>query len=190
MNRSSTLLTLQQFRGLVLLLAIFAGTVRAAIPADPKTQAQSVYAEIKADLSVSVANSLVDQYFDLHAMAIHSLGLPYRQFTTEQRTAYVEAFDNYFKRSFYNVLTAYKDVTIVNLDSRVEGDRTIVRCVVKTASGPSINLALDFTLENNIWKADDVVVDNVSLILSYRPQFESLYQKRGFSGLVAFLNGT
>jgi ABC-type transporter MlaC component len=109
------------FAGCVFLsLAAAAGAVQAGQPEDPQVVAQKVYADIKANLNVDLSNTLVDQYFDTHSMAIQALGAPYRSFTADQKTTYEKAFDTYFKKSLFHVLTTYKNVTISGLTSRVD----------------------------------------------------------------------
>ncbi len=172
--------------GLCLALAIFSGAAPAAAE-DPQAVAQKVYAQIKSDLNVGLSNALVDEHFDTHAMAAQALGEPFRGFSAEQQTAYVQAFDTYFKKALYRVLTAYKDVTLSDLNSKVEGNRAVIRCVVKPSAGDAVNLALNLSLAQGTWKANDVSVENISLVRSYKPQFGSLYKQSGFDGLVEFL---
>ncbi|MDB5976897.1 MAG: toluene tolerance family protein [Nevskia sp.] len=162
--------------------------VRAEPAEDPQVVAQNVYTQIKTNLNVAAVNALVTQYFDTRSMAIQALGLPYRSFSADQKTVYAQAFDTYFKKSLYDVLTTHKDVSISNLVSRVEGNRATVKCVVKSTNAQPIDLALNLSLAEDTWKANDVVMDNISLIVSYRPQFASLYKQGGFDGLVEYLN--
>jgi phospholipid transport system substrate-binding protein len=173
---------------MLLALAVVGGAAQAAPAEDPQAVAQKVYAQIKSNLNVDLSNSLVDQYFDTHSMAVQALGFPYRGFSDEQKTAYVQAFDGYFKKALFRVLTNYKNVTISGLTSRVEGDRANVRCVVNPTNGQPVDLVLNLSLVQGAWRANDVVVDNISLIVSYRPQFDSLFKQSGFSGLITYLN--
>jgi phospholipid transport system substrate-binding protein len=172
--------------GLCLAFAVLSNPAPAAAE-DPQAVAQKVYAQIKSDLNVGLSNALVDEHFDIHTMAAQALGEPFRGFSAEQKTAYVQAFDIYFKKALYRVLTAYKDVTLSDLNSKVDGNHAVIRCVVKPAAGDAVNLALNLSLAQDSWKANDVSVENISLIRSYRPQFSSLYKQNGFDGLVEFL---
>ena len=61
--------------------------------------------------------------------------------------------------------------------------------MLKPEHGQAIELTFKLILGQDNWKADDVMVDNISLILGYRPQFKSLYTQSGFDGLVGYLNG-
>jgi phospholipid transport system substrate-binding protein len=172
----------------VLCLSLSVGAAAYAAPAEePQVVAQKVYTDIKANLTADTSNALVDQYFDTHAMAAHALARSYRGLSDAQKTSYVQAFDTYFKHALYHVLTTYKDVTISQITGRVEGSRAIVRCTVTPTSGQPVDLALSLESEQDHWKANDVFVDNVSLIDSYKPQFESLYKQSGVDGLVGYL---
>ena len=173
---------------LLLSLAAFDGTVRAGQLEDPEAIANKVYAEIKGGLNVDLSNALVNQYFDTPSMAVHALGLPYRSFSVDQKKAYIQAFDAYFKKALYRFLTTYKDVAISNLNSRVAGDRAIARCLLTPVNGQPIELAFNLYLGQENWKANDVVVDSVSLVVAYKPQFTQLYRQGGVDGLVAYLN--
>jgi ABC-type transporter MlaC component len=172
----------------VLCLSLGLGAAAYAAPAeDPRVVAQQVYTDIKANLSTDISNALVDQYFDTHAMAMHALARSYRGLSDSQKTAYSQAFDTYFKHTLYHVLTTYNNVTISQITGRVEGDHAIVRCTVHPSSGQPVDLALTLQSEQDHWKANDVFVENVSLIDSYKPQFESLYKRSGVDGLLAYL---
>ena len=173
---------------LLLSFTAFGGPVRAEQVEDPQAIANRLYAEIKGNLNVDLSNALVNQYFDTPSMAIHALGLPYRSLSGDQKKAYVQAFDAYFKKTLYRFLTTYKDVAISNLNSRINGDRAIARCLLTPLNGQPIELAFNLFLGQENWKADDVVVNSVSLVLAYKPQFIQLYRQGGFDGLVAYLN--
>ena len=172
----------------LLSMAAFGGAVQAAQVEDPKAIADRVYAELKGGLNVDLSNALVNQYFDTSSMATHALGLPYRDLSNDQKNVYVQAFDGYFKKALYRFLITYKDVTISNLTSRIEGDRAIVRCVLTPANDQPINLSFNLFLGRENWKANDVVVNSVNLIVAYKPEFNRLYRQGGFDGLVAYLN--
>jgi ABC-type transporter MlaC component len=172
----------------LLSLVALGGAAQAGQVEDPQAIANKAYAEIKRGLNVNLSNTLVNQYFDTPSMAIHALGSPYRSLSNDQKKAYVQAFDAYFKKTLYRFLTTYKDVTMSNLTSRIEGDRAIARCVLIPVNDQPIELAFPLFLGRENWKANDVVVDSVSLIVAYKPQFNRLFQQGGFDGLVAYLN--
>jgi phospholipid transport system substrate-binding protein len=181
-------LTSRLAAALLLAVNLAGGAVLAAPAEDPKVTAQNVYNDVKANLAVDRSNALVDQYFDTHIMATQALGLPYRNLSDTQKSGYVQAFDAYFKRTLFHVLTAYKDATISNLLSRVQSDRAEVHCTVKSADGQTIDLALSLMAGPQNWKVIEVTVDNVGLITSYKPQFRSLFDKSGYDGLIGYLN--
>lgn len=174
---------------LLLLFNLGGGAALAAAPADdPKVVAQNVYNDIKANLTADTSNGLVDQYFDTRIMAVQALGLPYRSLSDAQKSGYTQAFDVYFKRTLFHVLSTYKDATISNLLSRVSGNNAEVHCTVKAADGQSIDLSLTLVASQQNWKAIEVTVDNVGLVTSYKPQFKSLYEQHGYDGLIGYLN--
>lgn len=173
---------------LLLALNLTGGAALAAPADDPKVVAQNVYNDIKANLTADMSNGLVDQYFDTHIMALQALGLPYRSLSDTQKSGYTQAFDTYFKRTLFHVLSTYKDATISNLLSRVNGNNAEVHCTVKSADGQSIDLSLTLVASQQNWKAIEVTVDNVGLITSYKPQFKSLYEQHGYDGLIGYLN--
>ncbi len=182
---------LHKFRMAAFFMAIWAASgavAQAAAVEDPQVIAQNVYAQIKDHLNVDLSNTLVNQYFDTHSMAVQALGHSYGSLSSDQRAAYVQAFDAYFKNALYHFLTAQRDARFSDLSSRIEGDRAIARCVLTPVHGGAIELAFKLILGKDSWKASDVMVDNVSLILGYRAQFRSLYTQGGFDGLVAYLN--
>lgn len=181
-------LTSRLAAALVLALNLAGGAALAAPTDDPKVVAQNVYNDIKSNLGADRSNALVDQYFDTRIMALQALGLPYRSLSDTQKSGYVQAFDTYFKRTLFHVLTTYKDATISNLVSRISGNNAEVHCTVKSADGQSIDLSLTLVASQQSWKAIEVTVDNVGLITSYKPQFKSLFEQQGYDGLIGYLN--
>ena len=151
--------------------------------------AKKVYAEIKGNPSVDLSNALVTQYFDTRSMAIHAIGRPFQGLSNDLKNSYVQAFENYFKRTLYEFLTTNRDATISGLSSRVNGGLATARCTLTLVSGQTVDLSFSLFLDRGSWRANDVFVDNISLILAYKPQFSSVYKQRGFDGLIEYLNG-
>ena len=145
------------------------------------TKAQR-YAEIDA---------LTSPFFDFTLMAKLSLGKSgWIAATPEQRTAYVSLFAENIKRSFLNKAELYKDekVTIlapVNVKNRIHLASFIVQ------KGEKQEVVYKFyRSKKNGWLIYDVDVLGVSIIQTYRSQFDSELKRGSMDSLLEKLRTT
>jgi phospholipid transport system substrate-binding protein len=92
--------------------------------------------------------------------------------------------------TYSSALSKFKDAKI-NISSQHISDRKSVvmsKVVLPSSSGSSqpINVEYDLakTSEDNPWKAYDIKIENVSLVTTYRNQFNEIVQTKKIDGLI------
>jgi phospholipid transport system substrate-binding protein len=160
---------------------------------------QEVIAIIKQDKDIQAGdqkkiNALVDAkvlpHFDFVRMTQLAVGKYWRSATPEQKQALVTEFRNMLVRTYTKVFTVYRDQTVDVKPLRMAADDTEVT-VKTTISKPGSQLIpVDYEMKKAAegWKAFDITVEGVSMVMSYRGTFASEIQESGIDGLIKTLS--
>jgi phospholipid transport system substrate-binding protein len=70
------------------------------------------------------------------------------------------------------------------VSERVDGDHAIVRAVIVTKKGTQVPVESRLLQKAERWLIYDVLVENVSLIASYRSQFDRVIRTTSYEELV------
>ncbi len=167
------------------------------VTADDKTAAQeflksnldAVFTVLqKKDLSQQAKNSeiveIVTPMFDFELMAKLSLGKKYwPDLSQDQKERFTELFIERLRRSYLDKLTAYTDEKIVYESPLVDKKKVHVPTQL-ISKGKEISMLYKLYSSNNSWKIYDVEIEGVSIIRSYRSQFNEILQKGTFGDLL------
>lgn len=142
----------------------------------------------KKDLSQQAKNSqvveIVTPMFDFELMGKLSLGKKYwPDLSPEQRQRFTELFVERLRQSYLNKLTAYTDEQII-YESPVEVKTKVHLPTQLISKGKKISMLYKLYFSNNSWKIYDVEIEGVSIIRSYRSQFNEILQKGTFEDLL------
>jgi phospholipid transport system substrate-binding protein len=89
-------------------------------------------------------------------------------------------------RTYSNAISAYQGQTLKVLPSHGKQDpeETVVRTQYIRAGGQP--LPIDFTMhqKDGTWKVYDIVVEGVSLVITYRSEFDAVVKQEGIDGLI------
>ena len=142
----------------------------------------------KKDLSQQAKNSevveIVTPMFDFKLMAKLSLGKTYwPELSPDQRERFTELFVERLRGFYLNKLTAYTDEKII-YESPVAVKKKIHMPTLLISKGKKISMLYKLDPTNNSWKIYDVEIEGVSIIRSYRSQFNEILQKGTFDDLL------
>ena len=142
----------------------------------------------KKDLSQQAKNSqvveIVTPMFDFELMGKLSLGKSYwPDLSPEQREKFTELFVERLRQSYLNKLTAYTDEKII-YESPVDVKTKVHVPTELISKGKKISMLYKLYSSNNSWKIYDVEIEGVSIIRSYRSQFNEILQKGTFEDLL------
>ncbi|HEX7052529.1 MAG TPA: ABC transporter substrate-binding protein [Burkholderiales bacterium] len=143
------------------------------------------------DKALKLAQEKVLPYVDFEYATRLAVGRSWRQATPEQRKRLVEEFRNMLVRTYSNSIAAYEGQTLKVLPSRGERERKEGEATVRTqfvrAGGQP--LPIDFAMHrvDNAWKVYDITVEGISLVLTYRSEFDAIVRQQGIDGLIKAL---
>lgn len=125
---------------------------------------------------------LINGVIDFRVMAQTALGPHWADLSTDQREEFVEVFQDVVRAQsmadldVYNSTVTYDQITVqgdsayVRTMTEYEGTRTPVEYVLKR--------------RDEEWRAEDIVVDEVSTAEGYARSFQTVVRKRGFDALM------
>ena len=121
--------------------------------------------------------------FDTNTIAQSALAANYRELSAEQRAEFEELFFNILKSTYIERLDAYTDESVEITNEETDGNRGTVKSVAYTSSS---DIAVDYSLRQrpNGWFIYDIIVEDVSLLSSYRSTYRSIIRRSGIDGLL------
>jgi phospholipid transport system substrate-binding protein len=187
----------------LLLLAIFsAAGVRAQEPG-PEQLVQKVTEEVLASIksdkqlasgdrqkALKVAEEKVLPHIDFEYAARLAVGRAWQQATPEQRKKLVEEFRRMLVRIYSNAIEPYQGQTLKVLPSRAgkqDEEDTVVRAQFIRAGGQPVPLEFHARKTDKGWKIFDITVEGVSLVMTYRSEFDAVVRQQGVDGLIKTL---
>ena len=182
----------------VLLYAVFSIILLSqAVTADDESAAEefiksnldAVFAVLQnSDLSQQAKDSQVEKIatpmFDFKRMAKLSLGRKHwPNLSQDQRERFTDLFVERLRQSYLNKLTSYTDEKII-YESPIAVKKKIHVPTLLISKGKKISMLYKLYPNNNTWKIYDVEIQGVSIIRSYRAQFNEILQNGTFDDLL------
>ena len=130
--------------------------------------------------AVKLAEEKVLPYIDFEEATRLAVGRAWARASPEQKKRLVDEFRNMLVRTYANAVQAYRGQTLRVLPSRSikdTSDEATVHTMYIRASGQ--RLPIDFTMRRTEkgWKVFDFVVEGVSLVLTYRSEFDAIVKQ-------------
>ena len=142
----------------------------------------------KKDLEQQAKNKavveIVTPMFDFTRMAKLSLGRKHwPNLSPDQRETFTDLFVERLRQSYLNKLTTYTDEKII-YESPVVVKKKVHVPTLLISNGKKISMLYKLYPTTNTWKIYDVEIQGVSIIRSYRAQFNEILQKGTFEDLL------
>jgi phospholipid transport system substrate-binding protein len=166
-------------------LAAVADNMLDAVKADPQA--------LKGDTRhiTAIVRQYALPYVDMNKTTRLAAGRYWRQASTAQQTALMEAFTGTLIRTYSGAFTRVTPDTTITLEP-FRGDPKAEDVVVRTSvSQPnSAPIGVDYRLErtDDGWRVYDLNVEGIWLIQNYRNQFAEEIGRSGIDGLIQALN--
>ena len=125
-----------------------------------------------------------DTLFDFPDMSRRALGRHWTDRTPAEREEFVRLFTDLIARSYIGKIDRYAGESIAYVGERVDGEEASVRSQVVTAKGSKIPVEYRLHRANDAWTAYDVLIENVSLVSTYRSQFDRIIKAESFATLL------
>jgi phospholipid transport system substrate-binding protein len=155
-----------------------------------KKNLEAVFAVLeKKDLVQETKNKeivdIVTPMFDFSLMAKLTLGKKYWSgLTGEQKEKFTQLFINRLRTSYLGRLTLYTDEKVV-YEPPVEDNQKIHIPTYLVSKDRKISILYKFYDSEPGWKVYDLEIQGVSIIRSYREQFDQILQNGTFEDLLA-----
>jgi phospholipid transport system substrate-binding protein len=139
---------------------------------------------------IELAEQKVLPHFDFKQMTQLAVGRSWSQASAPQQEALERGFRTLLVRTYTASLSrssADVKVDIKPSAAKPAADETIVRTVATEAGKQPVLIDYRMVKTANGWKVYDVVVENLSLVTTYRSQFQSEIARSGIDGLIKTL---
>jgi phospholipid transport system substrate-binding protein len=177
--------------GLVLLAA---GPVQAMTPTETvQTQVEAALRTVgqapggtpeAAEQRRNEIRRVADALFDFPEMSRRALGRHWADRSRAERDEFMKLFADLMARAYLGKIDRYAGEPITYVGERVEGDVATVDSRVVTAKKSEVPVEYRLRRVGDRWAAYDVVIENVSLVGTYRSQFDRIIQTGSFAELV------
>jgi phospholipid transport system substrate-binding protein len=164
-----------------------------------KKTVDEVIAIIKLDRDIQAGDqkkilALVDAkvlpHFDFERMTQLAVGRPWRTATPEQKQALVREFRNMLVRTYTKVFSVYRDqaVDVKPLKLAADATEATVQTTITKPGAQPIPVNYEMKKADSGWKAYDVFIEGVSMVMSYRGTFTTQIEQNGIDGLIKTLS--
>jgi phospholipid transport system substrate-binding protein len=136
--------------------------------------------------AVKLAEEKILPYVDFEEAARLAVGRGWKEATPEQRKKLVAEFRSMLVRTYSNAIGTYEGQTMKVQPSRVkpgDTDATVRNQFIRPGAKPVL---VDYSMRKTDagWKIYDIVVEGVSLVLTYRSEFDAVVKQDGVDGLI------
>ncbi len=132
--------------------------------------------------------ALAEGDFDFPEMARNAMGSRWDGLSQKQREDYSRLFTTFIEDAYLNKIQDYsgQDIQFVSQRMTAPGFAEVDTTVTKPGEDP---ISLTFLLQQSPkgWEIYDLVIDNLSIIGSYRAQFAHLIDTQGFDKLMVVM---
>ena len=170
--------------------------IERAAAGEPTEQVQAAVAELyrlssNAQASVdgrqrdAAATRVMDRLFDWKTMARQSLRQHWDERTAAERDEFTRLFAELFSRAYLARMNLVDASKFRYLGDRITGDWAMVDTQITTKRGSAINVVYVTARGGGPdWRVEDVRVEGISLLDSYRTQFSSIISRSSYEALV------
>lgn len=160
-----------------------------------KQMTSEVMAAIKTDKqlaagdrekAVKLAEEKILPHVDFEEATRLAVGRSWREASPEQRKRLVQEFRSMLVRTYSNALGGYEGQEMRVLPSRAKpGDTDVtVRNQFVRAGGKPVPIDYQMRKTDAGWKIYDISVEGISLVLTYRSEFDQVVKQEGVDGLI------
>jgi len=181
----------------ILILLLFSLPVYAGPPLDAIQANVNKVLDVLRDPKLKVASAkeikkeklrlIYDRMFDDVELAKRTLARHWNSMDVAQRKEFVLLFQQVLEKAYIDKILAYTNEKIVfDRETMVSETQAEIQTVIVTSS-KEIPIAYRVILKNGVWKVYDIVIENVSLVLNYRTQFNDILAKNTPDALIEIL---
>ena len=184
---------------LTIALSFFFATAAAAQELGPEDLVRKVTADVldsvKTDKqlqagdrkkALALAEQKILPHVDFREATLLAMGKSWHTATPAQQTQVVNEFRSMLVRIYSNAIDVYRGQTLKVLPLRMAAGATDVTVRNQYLSEGRPPVPVEYSMKKTAegWKIYDIAVEGVSLVLTYRAEFESITRTSGVAGLI------
>lgn len=175
-------------------MVLAAPYVAAAHPAQEQMQ-QNIDTVLKIARNTSLSEpqrvkqiqQYADRYLDYERISALAVGAPWRNFSAQQKTDFIQAFKEMVVSMYsHSALVGAADAKVKLLPKMTEnGNKFDVFSEIQTKSGKKYEVTYQLYRVGSAYKIYNFRLDGTSLVTVYRNQFNELIKQKGIDGTIA-----
>jgi len=136
--------------------------------------------------ALKLAEEKVLPHIDFQEATRLAVGRSWREATSEQKQKLTNEFRRMLVRTYSSAISTYEGQTLKTLPVHMkagETDVTVRNQYIRPGGKP---VQLDYQMHKTAdgWKIYDIIVEGVSLVLTYRSEFDAVVKQQGVDGLI------
>ncbi|ANX03510.1 MlaC/ttg2D family ABC transporter substrate-binding protein [Immundisolibacter cernigliae] len=193
---------IKRFAAALLGLALSGTTMLVSAADDPaavvRNTAERVLDSLRSDRAryqddhalFALVREVVFPRLDRERTAQWVLGANWRTATPAQREQFIAEFSDLLLRTYGTALRQYDSEKLNYLPAQAPAgaDRVTVRTEIIRPDGPKVSVDYLLTNRSGEWKVYDVIIENVSLVVTYRSEYSAIIKRDGMDGLLKQLS--
>jgi phospholipid transport system substrate-binding protein len=136
-------------------------------------------AERRADI-----RKITDTLFDFKDMSERSLGSAWTQASPAQQQEFVRLFSTLIASAYLSRIEQFAGEPFTYVGEKIDGNEASVLSRVVTSKGSELGLDYRMYRADGRWAVYDIYVDGISLVSSYKAQFNRVIQRGSFAELL------
>ena len=169
------------------------GTASAASPTETvKTAVQQVSASQSGPAAKTLSTAerradirkITDTLFDFKDMSERSLGSVWTQASPAQQQEFVRLFSTLIDSAYLSRIEQFAGEPFTYVGEKIDGNEASVLSRVVTSKGSELGLDYRMYRADGRWAVYDIYVDGISLVSSYKAQFNRIIQRGSFAELL------
>jgi len=175
------------------ILLAAAGTATAAGPTETVQTAvkqvvssqggAAVKAPSTADRRANV-RKITENLFDFKDMSERSLGSAWIQASPAQQQEFIRLFSTLIANAYLSRIEQFAGEPFTYVGEKIDGDEASVQSRIVTSKGSEVGLDYRMYRADGRWTVYDIYVDGISLVGSYKTQFNRIIQRSSFAELL------
>lgn len=171
---------------------------------DPLALVEAVVNEVLEDIAANKAlyqsdktrlRRMVDQritpHFNIVRITQLAMGKNWSSANEDQQQRLANAFQTLLIRTYADSLLDIpensKQRYQIRSQKQISPERMVVNVAVTRVNADPVQLSLRLEQHDDAWQIIDVVIDGVSMVITYRSQFEQKIRSSGIEGLISSL---
>jgi phospholipid transport system substrate-binding protein len=181
---------------MAVLLAVLLAAAGTAAAAGPTETVQTAVQKVSASQSGPAAKTLstaerradirkiTDTLFDFKDMSERSLGSAWTQASPAQQQEFIRLFSTLIANAYLSRIEQFAGEPFTYVGEKIDGNEASVLSRVVTSKGSELGLDYRMYRADGRWAVYDIYVDGISLVSSYKAQFNRIIQRGSFAELL------